>query len=163
MKSNYILILTSLFLTESLNETTPSYHDGRVKALPSDHLSIETLTGRRKAHSRSACSSLHKYRCLCPVSFFSSSLLLICIRFKVPINGKFPNSPLGEAAEGALGVCVLPVDLREPVCCPVLACMFAVVEHSVCDALAHSISLSFLIPEHAKWLIKTLSPNQVPS
>lgn len=34
-----------------------------------------------------------QYYCLCPVSFFSSSFLLICIFLKVPINGKFPHAP----------------------------------------------------------------------
>lgn len=60
-------------------------------------------------------------------------------------------------------MCVLLVDLTEPVCCPVLACMFAVLDHPMCDVLARSVSLSFLTPEHAKYLIKPSLPNQAPS
>lgn len=73
-----------------------------------------------------SCSSLAY-----AVSFFSSSFLLICIFLKVPINGKFPHLPHGKGVEG-IGVCVLSVDSdKASWFCPVLACMLALVEHSM--------------------------------
>lgn len=119
---------------------------------PSDHQRIENLTV--KLNIKTTCNYWHHSIAYALFPFSSPFFLLICIFLKVPINGKFPNFPHEKGVEG-MGVCVFSVDSdKASWFCYVLACMLALVEHFMCDVLVHNILSSFLILEHAKWLIK---------